>query len=323
MAAEVVELLPLIGEHVAFSLQPLGALLFPRHARAPARSAERLRAHYRVERRLADRVRAARDAAERREIFATMYDELFREVPDHPRLLGAKDAASERDRDVAWDLAQLAPYLKPGCTFLEVGAGDCALSRRVAESAKAVYAVDISDQAIAELPANVKLVISDGRSIPVPEESVDVAFSDQLMEHLHPDDAREQLRNIQRCLKPGGVYVFITPNRLYGPSDISAYFDDVASGFHLREYTLEELGAILAECGFGHVQPWIGARGVFMRCPHAPLRALESALDRLPVKMRRRVANTKPFRALLGVRLAATKSRSPVGQGRGEGRCES
>jgi SAM-dependent methyltransferase len=272
------------------------------------RSPDRLRVHYHAERRLAERLRAAPDTESRRRLVSTMYDQLFREVPDHPRLIAGERAARERERGLAWDLAQLAPYLTPGCTFLEVGAGDCALSRRVAETAHAVYAVDISDQATVPLPGNVRLVMSDGRSIPVPEASVDVAFSDQLMEHLHPEDALEQLRNIHRCLKPGGVYVFITPNRLYGPSDISGHFDDVARGFHLREYTLDELGSILAESGFAKVQPWIGARGVFMRCPQAPLRALESALDRVPVKLRRKVANTKPFRALLGVRLAATKA---------------
>ena len=272
-----------------------------------ARTAERLRAHYRTERKLADRLRRAPDAEARRRIFATMYDELFREVPDHPRL-AARDSNAQRSREIEWDLAQLAPYLKPGCTFLEVGAGDCALARRVAETAGKVYAVDISDQAVRPLPGSVELAISDGRSIPVPEASVDVAFSDQLMEHLHPDDAIEQLRNIHRALKPGGVYLCITPNRLYGPSDISAYFDNEARGFHLREYTLRDLCRIFREAGFGDVHAWIGARGVFMRCPRAPLQALESALDRLSPRVRRRVANAKPLRALLGLRLAAIKA---------------
>jgi hypothetical protein len=31
------------------------------------------------------------------------------------------------------------------------------------------------------------------------------------MEHLHPEDAFEQLRNIIRALAPGGRYVCITP----------------------------------------------------------------------------------------------------------------
>jgi hypothetical protein len=74
-----------------------------------------------------------------------------------------------------------------------VGAGDCALSARVAEGARAVYAVDISDQAVRPLPPNVKLCLSTGRSIPARVRASTFAFSDQLMEHLHPDDAIEQL----------------------------------------------------------------------------------------------------------------------------------
>jgi SAM-dependent methyltransferase len=272
-----------------------------------ARSPERLLAHYRVERRLADQLRRAPDAEARRRIFATMYEDLFREVPDHPRLQARDSAAAERERDIDWDLAQLRPYLERGCTFLEIGAGDCALSERVAEGAKTVYAVDISNQAGRRLPPNVRVVISDGTSVPVPPGSVDLAFSDQLMEHLHPDDARTQLANIHRALRRGGVYFCITPNRLYGPSDISAYFEDEPHGFHLREYSLTELVAILREAGFAEVRSYVGARGWFLRFPRPLLQGLEAVLEALPAKLRRRVAGFKPLRALLGIRIAAVK----------------
>ena len=272
------------------------------------RTPERLRAHYKVERRLADGLRQAPDAEARRRIFATMYDDLFREVPDHPRLAARSgETLAERERDVGWDLAQLRPYLKDGCTFLEVGAGDCALSARVAEGAGKVYAVDISDQHAGSLPANVKVVITDGTSIDVPAGSVDLAFSDQLMEHLHPDDALEQLRNIHRALKPGGVYLCVTPNRMYGPSDISAFFDDEARGFHLKEYTLREIREAFARAGFPRTHVYVGARGAFVRCPAAVVLAMEGLLASLPAAMRRRLADMKACRALLGLRVAGIK----------------
>jgi SAM-dependent methyltransferase len=275
--------------------------------RGETRSDERLAAHYRVERRLADRLRDAKDAGERRALFATMYDELFREVPDHPRLLSKGRSTDGRERDIGWDLAQLRPYLEPGTTFLEIGAGDCALSARVARAAKHVYAVEICDQTRGELPANVELVISDGQSVPVPEASCDVAFSDQLMEHLHPEDAMAQLRNIHRALKPGGVYFCITPNSLYGPSDISAYFDDVARGFHLREYTLRDVRAIFADAGFPTIHVYAGARGWFVRVPAMLVEAIETTLGWLPPRWRRRIADTQVMRAVLGLRVAAIK----------------
>ena len=275
--------------------------------REDPRSAERLRLHYTVERRLADRLRAASTPEERRAIFATMYDELFRLVPDHPRLLARQKLQAERDHGIDWDMAQLRYFLRPGCVFLEIGAGDCELSRRVARQAQHVYAVDICDQTREPLPDNVSLVISDGRDIAVPEASVDVAFSDQLMEHLHPDDAAAQLASVHRALKPGGVYVCITPNRLYGPSDISAYFDDVARGFHLREYTVFEVKRVLRDAGFSRVKAFVGARGWFLPCPVWLIEAAERVLDALPAAMRRRIADNKLMRALLGVRVAAIK----------------
>lgn len=275
--------------------------------REETRPVERLRAHYLVERRLADRVRHAASWEERRAIFATMYDDLFREVPDHPRLAARRADSEARERDIRWNLAQLRPYLKPGMTFLEVGAGDCALSARIARDAAQVYAVDLCDQSQGALPPNVKVVVTDGRGIDVPAGSVDLAFSDQLMEHLHPEDAIEQLRNIHRALKPGGVYLCVTPNRVYGPSDISAFFDDEARGFHLKEYTLREIREIFARAGFPRSHVYVGARGCFLRCPAWLVEGVERAIQALPPAWRRRVADTKVARALLGLRVAAIK----------------
>jgi len=303
---EAVELANAAGDALASILNTASVAFIPRR-RDEARTPERLLAHYLVERELADRVRAAATVEERRAVFATMYEELFRRVPDHPRLTQRAAKTDYRHRNVAWNMAQLRRFLKPGSRFLEVGAGDCALAARVAQAAELVYAVDISAQAQGELPANVRCVITDGRAIDVPEASVDLAFSDQLMEHLHPEDAAAQLANIQRALRPGGVYFCITPNRLYGPSDISAFFEDEARGFHLREYTLREMREVLAAAGFTRVQAYVGARGWFFRVPCAFVEAIEWTLERLPVGARRRLADTQVLRALLGLRVAAVK----------------
>jgi SAM-dependent methyltransferase len=280
----------------------------PRQAREEGRSLERLRLHYTVERQLADRLRHAANEKERQRICATMYDELFRLVPDHPRLAEKGESTALRERDIAWNMAQLKPYLRPGCTFLEVGAGDCALAARAAQAAAKVFAVDISARARKQhLPRNVRFVKTSGTDIRVPVETVDVAFSDQLMEHLHPDDALAQLRNIRRALKPGGVYMCVTPNRLYGPSDVSGYFEDVARGFHLREYSVREIRAIFREAGFPKQHVYIGARGLFLRCPAMLVETLESTIEWLPVRLRRRVAKISILRALLGVRVAGIR----------------
>jgi SAM-dependent methyltransferase len=254
------------------------------------RSPERILVHYREERAIADRLRAAKSFEERRRISATMYDELFRRVPDHPRLCSKRDVANSDEKGLHWDLAFLRSYLRPGCTFLEIGGGDCALSKYIAAQAHAVYAVEICDQTAGSLPRNMKVVLTDGRSIPVPADSVDVAFSDQLMEHLHPDDALEQLRNIRAALRPGGVYLCITPNRLYGPSDVSRAFGDVPTGFHLHEYTLAEIREALRAAGFRRVRAYVGARGWYIAA--APAHGAHQGDARAARPARRRIQVT-------------------------------
>jgi SAM-dependent methyltransferase len=311
MVIEVAEWTAALGQGIEYSVQAVSAVFMPGRRRRKGRDGrpwERLRAHYVVERNIADRLRAARGFEERRGIAASMYAELFRKVPDHPRIAAKGASTQRRERDIRWNMAQLKPYLRKGDTFLEVGAGDCALASRVADEAASVYALDISTQAQAmQPPANVHFVLTDGRSIDVPPASVDLAFSDQLMEHLHPDDALDQLRNIHASLKPGGVYMCVTPNRLYGPSDISGYFDDVATGFHLHEYTVRELRGILRKAGFPRSHVYIGARGHFMRCPAVLVEAMEVALGCLPRFLRRPLAHNPVARALLGVRVAGIK----------------
>jgi SAM-dependent methyltransferase len=277
-----------------------------RQIRGEPRTEQQLREHYLVERELADRLRRA-PRSERRVLYSEVYDELFRRVPHHPML--QETGHAPRPSNIARQLRFLRSLLSRDSVFMEIGPGDCALAVHVASLVKQVYAIDVSEQITRGVapPANFKLILSDGCSIPVPEGSVDVAFSDQLMEHLHPEDATEQLHNIYRSLAPGGIYLCITPNRLYGPCDISAYFDEVATGFHLREYTARDMRQLLIGAGFADVRFYAGASGRFLRCPYWVIAVLESALGALPPALRNRIADTKLMRALLGLRVAAIK----------------
>ena len=179
-----------------------------------------LRRHYEVERRLAARLRDA-PPEERRGLYSEVYDELFRSVPDHPQHRWQADPAL-RQWKIDKSVATLRAFLPPGATYVELGAGDGAVANAAAAWAGRVYAVEVSEEIARDpdRPANVELVLSDGTSVPVEPGAATLAFSDQLMEHLHPDDARAQLANVAAALAPGGRYVCITPNALSGPHDI-------------------------------------------------------------------------------------------------------
>jgi SAM-dependent methyltransferase len=283
--------------------------------RGDLRSEDQLREHYRIERELANRLREA-SRAERRTLYTLVYEELLQRVPHHPRRTTARDAAffAHRKREADWLLRFLERFISLRTRFLEVGAGDCALALRVSDLAEHVVAVDVCDQACGERPCNFELALSDGCSIPVRDGSIDVAFSNQMMEHLHPDDAREQLVNIFRSLAPGGTYVCITPNRLYGPRDVSGYFDEIATGLHLREYSAREVREMLLAVGFERVDFYLGGRGWYVRCPGWIVAGVEMALEALPAGVRKQIADTALLRALLGVRVAAIKPGDPARQ---------
>jgi SAM-dependent methyltransferase len=260
------------------------------------RTIEQLRKHYEVEKELACQLRNS-TKEERRQLYTALYDQLYSKIPDVPKLTRKADPIA-----TAWVISQrmqlLKHFLKPDTVYLELGPGDCSLSLEVTKHVKQVYAVDVSTELTKNLPtpSNFELIISDGCSVPAPANSVTVAYSHQLMEHLHPNDAAEQLQNLYHALAPDGVYICITPNRLSGPHDISRYFDETATGFHLKEYTVIELYDLFRQVGFSRVNLYKSYKQSYLSIPLNPLtgalfQAVEGALSILPFSLRRKIAS--------------------------------
>ena len=273
------------------------------------RSPEQIREQYEVEKALAARLRGG-TADERKQLYGKLYDEMYQRLPHHPQLT-RKVSAEETESTISGQLRFLSRFIGNDTTYLEVGPGDCALTLEVARHVRKAIGVDVSAEVTASdhRRSNFELKLSDGTSIPVPAGSIDVAYSNQRMEHLHPDDARTQLVNLSRALKVGGLYVCVTPNRLTGPHDISLGFDAVATGFHLREYTNAELFDLFRECGFGRVKIYNSIRGRTFRVPTGPLLAFERWLVRQPPQRQRALLRQPLVRKLLNnCRLVAVKS---------------
>jgi SAM-dependent methyltransferase len=276
------------------------------------RTAAQIREHYELEKRLAAQLRqASRD--ERPLLYRSLYDELLRKLPHHPLLQVRSDEAAKLDRQhlVTYELANLSPFLRAGQTYMEIGPGDCAVALAVCKLVTTVYAVDVSTEITKsiDMPPNFHLALSSGCDIPVPDGTIDVAFSSQLMEHLHPQDAEEQLANIFKALAPGGVYLCITPNRLNGPHDVSRGFDESPMGLHLREYSLSELRALFLKTGFTSVSAFVRAGRIAFRLPAIAVLPLEGLLDLLPYGLRSTIASLPVIRNFLGVKLIGVKPR--------------
>ncbi len=271
------------------------------------RTFEQVREHYLIEKELASQLRNANKEA-RRNLYGQVYDELYRRVPHHEQLRRKTDSVSRASFADA-QISLLKRYLHSNATFLEIGAGDCSLAFAVCTQVRKVYVVDVSEVITRSVkcPDNFELIISDGCNIGLPDGAVDVAYSHMLMEHLHPDDALEQLKNIHRSLRSGGVYLCVTPNGLSGPHDISMYFDEVATGFHLKEYTNTELTGIFRAVGFSRVYMLAGTKKVNIPVPFFAIRGLEDLLLVLPPSLRKKISRLAPIRLLLGIKLVAIK----------------
>ena len=149
-------------------------------------------------------------------------------------------------------------------TFLEIGAGDCALARCAAGHVERAYAAlgPHHHLAGAARAPNLVPVLSDGVLIPVPEASVDAALSERLIERLHPRDVLEHLQSVRRALRRGGRYFCITSHRCRG----------------LRE--------LFIEAGFREVRFHSRICGLHAEVPYWMLRAVEAFLGILPCGLR-------------------------------------
>jgi hypothetical protein len=271
------------------------------------RTPTQIREHYEIEKELANKLRNA-SKQERRFLYTSLYDELFQRVPLHPQLR-LKKSPLESEKWVESQMMFLKSFLTKDTTFMEIGPGDCALSLEVAKSVKQVFAIDVSSEISKSLITkdNFKLILSDGSNIALPNNSIDIAYSNQLMEHLHPDDAFEQLQNIFNALVSGGSYICCTPNRLGGPYDVSRYFDKVATGFHLKEYTISELSTLFRKVRFSKFKIYIGANGFYLIFPTRLIILFENLLSLLPSAIRSSIARNLPFRLLLNGRCVGIK----------------
>ena len=209
------------------------------------RTPERIRHHFEVERELAQRLRKS-TREERTALFKSLYTELFERVPDHPRLT-MRESAEESAQHTAAQLKLIRSHLGSAVTFLEFAPGDCRLSHAAAGLCERVIGVDISDQRSPGdvSPANFELIVYDGYHLPVKDASVDVVFSYQFLEHLHPDDIDAHFELVSCMLKPGGVYIFDTPHQISGPHDVSVHFSKTSECFHFQEWTYRDMFRLL------------------------------------------------------------------------------
>lgn len=104
--------------------------------------------------------------------------------------------------------------------ILEIGAGPSNPSSRFLATLGDVYGVDVDEEVKGNDALKEAHVISGDR-YPFKDAFFDAALSNYVLEHV--SDPRAHLQEVFRVLKPGGVYLFRTPNRYHYVALISAY----------------------------------------------------------------------------------------------------
>ncbi|MBD2445205.1 class I SAM-dependent methyltransferase [Dolichospermum sp. FACHB-1091] len=127
-----------------------------------------------------------------------------------------------------------------GKSVLDIASGEGYGSALLAKLAKSVVGVDISVDTVEyasqayQTYENLKFMVGSCESIPLPEKSIDVVVSFETIEHH--DQHERMMREIKRVLKPGGMLIISSPNRL-------TYSDEAnySNPFHVKELYYDEL----------------------------------------------------------------------------------
>ncbi len=118
---------------------------------------------------------------------------------------------------------------------LEIGTGVGYGVEVVAPSAERYVTIDKSCAYNTQLPANAEFQQMTVPPLGFADESFDFVISFQVIEHIERD--REFVAEVSRVLRKGGVFIVSTPN---APMSLTR------NPWHVREYTAQELKALLA-----------------------------------------------------------------------------
>ena len=129
-----------------------------------------------------------------------------------------------RAAEIADSIALLRRY-KPSGDVLEIGAGTGWQSAALNAAGYRVQAIDLpGTNEISNHARSREWDIRDydGSHIPLPDQSVDVIYSSNVLEHV--EDLETLTAEMRRVLRPGGVALHLLPNRLWRALSLATYY---------------------------------------------------------------------------------------------------
>ena len=111
-----------------------------------------------------------------------------------------------------------AARIRPGSAILEIGAGPPNPTSRYLASLGVLSGVDVDPDVLSN-DALADARVLEAEPFPFPDAQFDACVSNYVLEHV--EDPVVHLAEVCRVLRPGGVYVFRTPNRFHYVSLVS------------------------------------------------------------------------------------------------------
>lgn len=210
---------------------------------------ENLLRAFEIEREFHARVLAEPDAAARKRLYREVYEAV------HP-LYGETAEVSPESSCAKDRFVRLFRWELEGMSVLDVGCGQGHFLFGVARLLRhgALVGIDTSAPVLPKDAGGVRFVHADIIDFDL-GETFDVVFSDNVLEHVAPQDLPAHLASVRRALR-GGRFIVLTPSRLFGPCDVTRIIDSSytgrvpSQGTHLNESTYGELIATFRGAGF-------------------------------------------------------------------------
>ncbi|HLA42756.1 MAG TPA: methyltransferase domain-containing protein [Aggregatilineales bacterium] len=211
--------------------------------------------HWTLEKRLRHDLLAS-TPENRWEVFEKAYDELYSDISWLTELTNSGSEID--DRVSAYHLWERI-IGKPPQKVYEIGSGRGELISYLAQHGFECKATEITQERgkkWADESVNMSWGTSDGIHLDrfEPPVTYDVIITNQVVEHMHPDDVLDHMKSSCVILKPGGRYILSTPHYADGPTDITGIFGyDELMAMHLKEYTYAELRRMLLQSGYRRI----------------------------------------------------------------------
>lgn len=200
--------------------------------------------------------------------------------------------------------------VRPDTAWLDLGCGHQVLpawrkdeEKRLVESSKMIVGMDYDLPSLRKHRCITRRLKGDITNLPFADSSFDLVTANMVVEHLAAPD--RQFQEVSRMLKPGGIFIFHTPNALGYPSLLTRLAPDKLKNkliylldgrreedifdVHYKANSKKKIAALAHTAGFESAKiDMIVSDAVFAIVPPAAL----------PELMYLRLLMTKPFKAI-------------------------